>query len=169
MVDIRYQFILKYKDHKESTPWKTTWLYFFQNNKIKQHIALIFFSLKIRWQNQTNFVGKISHQFLLWDLQSLQFQQHGLNKWICLLFAFKSLHYFQCKFKSCPRPSTGDQLAVSHYTVLTVFVAPCNRMYRSVLHFRNYFLQTCIFYTANYRVFNRLFNRVFNLVSKVSH
>lgn len=85
-----------------------------------------------------------SHQFLLWDLQSLQFQQHGLNKWICLLFAFKSLHYFQCEFKSCPWPSTGDQLAVSHYTVLTVFVAPCNRMYRSVLHFRKYFLQTCI-------------------------
>lgn len=60
MVDIRYQFILKYKDHKESTPWKTTWLYFFQNNKIKQHIALIFFSLKIIWQNPTNFVGKIT-------------------------------------------------------------------------------------------------------------
>lgn len=60
MVDIRYQFILKYKDHKKSTPWKTTWLYFFQNNKIKQHIALIFSLWKNIWQNPTNFVGKIT-------------------------------------------------------------------------------------------------------------
>lgn len=134
MIDIKYQFILNIhcmyritnKELKHPLENNILYLYFFQNNKIKPHVTQIFFSLKTIWKKTNKFCRENnSHQFLLWDLQSLQFQQHGLHKWICLLFAFKSLHYFQCEFKSCPRPSTGDQLAVSHHTVLAVFVAPC--------------------------------------------
>lgn len=56
MVDIRYQFILKYKDHKKAPLGK-------QHGYISSKITKsnnIFFSLKIIWQNQTNFVGKIT-------------------------------------------------------------------------------------------------------------
>lgn len=68
MIDIKYQFILNIhcmyritnKELKHPLENNILYLYFFQNNKIKQHVTQIFFSLKTIWKKPTNFAGKIT-------------------------------------------------------------------------------------------------------------